>query len=112
MSTENGLEVLRAIEDAINVRIKSGLKGLPPGSYTIALKDGHATLVSQEDAERFKAPVKALDLANVMREAFLSGRGYKEGERITDADMRAWCEYEPNSPSLRRIMWALYRIEL
>ena len=35
--------------------------------------------------------------ANCLRHAFMTGAGYGESERVSEADQRRWCEYDPPS---------------
>lgn len=54
--------------------------------------------------------VKPLDLSMLLRNAFLSGRGLKDGDRLSEADQVAWTEYDPTALlSYRRIESALDR---
>lgn len=53
--------------------------------------------------------VKPLDLSVLLRDAFLSGRGLKDGDRLSDEDVKAWMEYNPEHlPPYKRIVEALY----
>lgn len=57
-------------------------------------------------------PVKSLDLSNILRHAFLAGRGLDMGAtavKLSDADLAAWTEYDPTKvrPYVR-IFDALY----
>ena len=53
--------------------------------------------------------VKALDLSNLIRDAFLSGRGLKDGDKLSEADQAAFMEYDPTEyVSYKRIFAALY----
>ncbi|MER9524053.1 hypothetical protein NKI96_10755 [Mesorhizobium sp. M0292] len=40
--------------------------------------------------------VKPLDLSMLLRSAFLTGRGLKEGDKLSDADHAAWTGYDPS----------------
>lgn len=40
--------------------------------------------------------VKPLDLSNLLRDAFLAGRGLKDGDKLSDEDQAAWMEYDPS----------------
>lgn len=40
-------------------------------------------------------PAKPMDLSNMLRDAFLAGRGVKDGERLSSADQAAWVDYDP-----------------
>lgn len=56
------------------------------------------------------AKVKPLDLSMILRNAFLSGRGLKDGDRLSDADQAAWMDYDPTELlPYRRIDSALAR---
>ena len=53
--------------------------------------------------------VKALDLSHLIRDAFLSGRGLKDGDKLSEADQAAFMEYDPTEHvSYKRIYAALY----
>lgn len=53
--------------------------------------------------------VKPFDLSTLMRNAFLSGRGLKDGEKLSEEDVKAWVEYDPESiPAYKRVVSALY----
>lgn len=39
--------------------------------------------------------VKPLDLSTLLRDAFLSGRGLKDGDKLSDEDQAAWMKYDP-----------------
>lgn len=38
---------------------------------------------------------KPLDLSNMLRDAFLAGRGLKDGDKLSEADQAAWVAYDP-----------------
>lgn len=53
--------------------------------------------------------VKPFDLSTLLRDAFLSGRGLKDGDKLSEEDVKAWVEYDPeNIPAYQRIVSALY----
>lgn len=53
--------------------------------------------------------VKPLDLSTLLRDAFLTGRGLGDGDKLTEADVAAWMAYDPEStPAYKRIVAALY----
>lgn len=55
------------------------------------------------------AKVKPLDLSALLRDAFLAGRGLKDGDRLSDDDHTAWCAYDPERMNAYiRICAALY----
>lgn len=39
--------------------------------------------------------VKAFDLTSLLRHAFLTGRGLKDGDRLSPDDAKAWMDYDP-----------------
>lgn len=39
--------------------------------------------------------VKAFDLTSLLRHAFLTGRGLKDGGKLSAEDHKAWSEYDP-----------------
>lgn len=41
--------------------------------------------------------MKPLDLSNLIRHAFLSGRGLKAWDQLSDDDMEAWVNYDPTN---------------
>lgn len=53
--------------------------------------------------------VKPLDLSVMLRDAFLAGRGLKDGDRLSEADQAAWMAYDPERmAAYERVMTALY----
>jgi hypothetical protein len=40
--------------------------------------------------------VKAFDLTSLLRHAFLTGRGLKDGDKLSPEDHKAWLEYDPS----------------
>lgn len=53
--------------------------------------------------------VKPLDLATLLRDAFLSGRGLKDGDRLSEEDRAAWVNYDPERmAAYRRVADVLY----
>lgn len=53
--------------------------------------------------------VKPLDLSTLLRDAFLAGRGLKDGDRLSGEDQAAWMAYDPERmAAYRRISTALY----
>jgi len=66
--------------------------------------------VSQKEAGPVvAAKVKPLDLSALLRDAFLAGRGLKDGDRLSDDDHTAWCAYDPERMNAYiRICAALY----
>lgn len=53
--------------------------------------------------------VKPFDLSTLLRDAFLSGRGLKDGDKLSEEDVKAWVEYDPEAiPAYQRILSALY----
>jgi len=56
--------------------------------------------------------VKPLDLSSLLRHAFLTGRGLREGEELSEADQVAWLEYDPEAlPPYQRIVATLSKPE-
>lgn len=52
--------------------------------------------------------VKPLDLSNLLRHAFLAGRGLKEFDKLSEEDKAAWADYDPEKlPCFQRILSAL-----
>lgn len=47
--------------------------------------------------------LKPLDLANLLRDAFFSGRGISEGSQLSKEDIAAWTEYNPPWKPYRRV---------
>lgn len=53
--------------------------------------------------------VKPLDLSAIIRDAFLSGRGLKDGDKLSEEDQKAWMDYDPTEHrAYKRIYAALY----
>lgn len=53
--------------------------------------------------------VNPLDLSTLLRDAFLTGRGLKDGDRLSDEDQAAWMDYDPERmPAYGRVMASLY----
>ena len=55
------------------------------------------------------AKIKPMDLSTLLRDAFLAGRGLKDGDRLSEEDQAAWAAYDPEYlPPYKRIVAALY----
>nr|WMC99294.1 hypothetical protein RAR13_11615 [Aminobacter aminovorans] len=84
----------------------------PDGEYVLysALEASRVAPVSQKEAAPVvAAKVKPLDLSALLRDAFLAGRGLKDGDRLSDDDHTAWCAYDPERMNAyNRICAALY----
>ncbi|RWK39291.1 hypothetical protein [Mesorhizobium sp.] len=51
---------------------------------------------------------KPLDLSALLRDAFLAGRGLKDGDKLSDDDQAAWMAYDPElMPAYKRITASL-----
>ncbi|QBQ72137.1 hypothetical protein Milano_115 [Agrobacterium phage Milano] len=53
----------------------------------------HNSGINSKRVRNMKNPL--FSFANCLRHAFMTGAGYGESERISDADQRRWCEYDP-----------------
>jgi hypothetical protein len=76
-ATDHGLPTDHPVHIKLEI-IEGSLGSALPG--LIALRDGAGV-------------VKPLDLSNLLRAAFLSGRGLKDGQKMTADDQRAWADW-------------------
>jgi len=54
--------------------------------------------------------VKPMDMSNLLRHAFLAGRGLSSGDKLSDEDLAAWVGYDPEgTPAYERIRSALVK---
>lgn len=75
-----------------------------PGVHAMTERKVSSERVSEERLrEIITDPPKPLDLSYVMRDAFLAGRGLKDGDKLTDADQTAWASYSGQSNAYERL---------
>lgn len=67
--------------------------------------------MADKSAEAAETPVKALDLTYLLRDAFQAGRGLKDGDRLSEADIAAWAAYDPSeSAAFKRVSAAIDQV--
>lgn len=67
---------------------------------------------NDEQIKNDRPTVKSLDLANVMRDAFLAGRGLKAGDKLSEADALAWANYAPEDSGPYERLYSLLNAAL
>jgi hypothetical protein len=82
-----------------------------PDDDWAAIQDARAALPDLIALRDGAGAVKPLDLSNLLRAAFLSGRGLKNGQKMTADDQRAWANWADDDlfdePAFQRINAAL-----
>lgn len=99
----DSIDAAKAAAQAIDEAIRAGAMA---GNMIV----GSALHPAPEAASAGAAgKVKPLDLSILIRDAFLSGRGLKDGDKLSEADQAAFMEYDPTEyVSYKRIYAALY----
>lgn len=90
----------------LKLHFRRPVSDLDRKNMTQALNRYQKSLTAPPRPDR-EVAVKPLDLSNLLRHAFLSGRGASK-KGISDADVRAWAGYDPEEcPAFARIRSAL-----